>query len=208
MNFFYLLVALAALTLLLFVLSLVQAWQRRRALPYTLSSALFVPEETAFLVVLDDAVGDDYRVFGKVRLSDLVAPRRGTRRRALGQAAARIESLKIDFLVCARASSAMVCAVELVGGKGRRGANKALARACDALGLPLVRVPVAQTYAAKALAEQIYTAMYAPKVTASGAGAKGSQMDDGVSRAEEEQALSVLAAAIREGDALPRARPS
>jgi hypothetical protein len=205
---FYLLVALAALVLLLFALSLRNAWRRRRSLPYTLGQALFSPEEGAFLAALDDAVGGDYRVFGKVRLSDLVAVRRGVGRRFLERASARIEPMKIDFLVCGRTSTSVVCAVELVGGKphkGRgRGPDKALGRVCDALGLPLVRVPAAETYSAKALAEQIYTAIYAPKVAAPAGGAKGARVDDGLSRAEEEEALSVLAAAIREGDPLPR----
>ncbi len=210
MSFFYLLAALAALVLLLFVFSLRSAWRRRRALPYTLGQTLFSPEEATFLEALDDAVGGDYRVFGKVRLSDLVVVRRGVGRRLLEQSSARIESLKIDFLVCGRKSAAVVCAVELVSGKSRKGRgrapDKALGRACDALRLPLVRVPMAETYSTKALAEQIYTAVYAPKVTAPAGGSKGANVDDGLSLAEEEQALSVLAAAIREGDPIPRPR--
>lgn len=208
MTFFYLLVALAALVLLLFTLSLRGAWQRRRALPYSLGQALFSPEETTFLAALDEAVGADYRVFGKVRLSDLVTLRRGPRKRSLEKAAARIEALRIDFLVCGRESAGLVCACELVGGKSRqrRGPDRNLGRVCDALGLPLVRVPVAESYSAKTLAEQIYTAIYAPKVAVPSGVAKGARVDDGLSRAEEEQALSVLAAAIREGDPLPRPR--
>lgn len=210
MTFFYLLVALAAAVLLLFVLSVYMTWRRRRALPYSLGPALFSPDEAAFLTVLDEAVGGDYRVFGKVRLSDLVTVRRGVARRVLERASARIETLRIDFLVCGRESASVVCAVELVGGRSRKGRgrtpDKALGRACDALGLPLVRVPLAETYSAKALAEQIYTVIFAPKVAVPPGGPKGARVDDGLSRAEEEQALSVLAAAIREGDALPRPR--
>jgi hypothetical protein len=209
-TFFYLLVALAALVLLLVVLNLRSLWHRRRAVPFVLGQALFSPEETAFLTALDEAVGGDYRVFGKVRLSDLVTVRRGAGKRALERASARIEPLRIDFLICGRESLSLVCACELVGGKSRKARvpDKALGRACDALGLPLVRVQVAATYSPKALAEQIYTAIYAPKVAAPVNGAKGPRVDDGLSRAEEEQALSVLAAAIREGDPLPRPRAS
>ena len=94
-------------------------------------------------------MGDSHRVYGKVRLSDLVTLRRGTSRRALEQAQARIADLRIDFLVCSRESARVVCAVELVPAKGRRGGNKALARACEALALPLVRVPAAESYPAE-----------------------------------------------------------
>jgi hypothetical protein len=207
-SFFYLLVALAALVLLLVLLNLRSAWRRRRGLPYALRRTLFSAEEMAFLAALDEAVGTDYRVFGKVRLSDLVAVQRGVGKRAMESATARIEPVRIAFLVCDRASGKPTCAVDLVGGKSReargRGPDKALGRACDSVGLPLVRVPVADTYSTKALAEQIYTAINAPKVSAPVAGAKGLRLDEGVSRAEEERALSVLAAAIRERDPLPR----
>jgi hypothetical protein len=211
-TYFYLLVALATLVLLLLIVSLYGAWRRRRVLPYTLEHTLFAPDETAFLAALDEAVGGDYRVFGKVRLSDLVAVRRGAGKRVLAQASARIEPLTIDFLVCGRESARVVCAIALVGGRLRRGrthaADKALGRACDALGLPLVRVAVAETYSAKALADQIYTAIYAPKLAAPAGGHKGAGADDGLSRAEEEQALSVLAAAIRDGDPVLRPQAS
>ena len=205
MTFFYVLVALAALVLLLFVLSLRSAWRRRRVLPYTVEAPLFSPEEVSFLAALEDAVGADHRVFGKVRLADLVTPRRRAGKQALEQAAARIASLKIDFLVCGRESTKPVCALALSGGKLGRGQHRGqvLARACDALGLPLVSVPQADTYSVRALAEQVYTAMYAPKVTAP-VGRLGAAGDDGLSRAEEEEALSVLAAAIRDGEPMPK----
>lgn len=210
MTHFYLLVALAALVLLLFAYSLSRAW-RRQTLPFVLEKALFSPQEALFLSALEEAVGGDYRVFGKVRLVDLLSGRRGARKASMRQAAARIDRLTIDFLVCGRDSLSLVCAVKLVGAKGlarRRAADKALGRACQSLGLPLVRVPVAEAYSTKVLAEQIYAAVYAPKVTAPAGVARDPRADDGLSRAEEEQALSVLAAAIREGDPVPRPRAS
>jgi hypothetical protein len=204
-TFFYVLLALAALVLLLFLLSLRSAWRHRRVLPYAIEAPLFSPEEVSFLTALEEAVGADHRVFGKVRLADLVTPRRRADKQALKQAAARIANLKIDFLVCRRESAKPVCAVALSGAKPGRGHNRgqALARACDALGLPLLRVPQADAYSVRALAEQVYTAMYAPKVTAP-VGRLGAAGDDGLSRAEEEEALSVLAAAIRDGDPMPK----
>jgi hypothetical protein len=208
---FYLLVALATLVLLLFLYNLSRAW-RRQALPFVLGKALFSPQEALFLAALEEALGGDYRIFGKLRLVDLLTGRRGAGKRSMRQSAASIEHLTIDFLVCGRDSLGLVCAVNLVGAKGeaarRRAADKALGRACEVLGLPLVRVPVAEAYAAKVLAEQIYAAVYAPRVTPPAGAARGLRADDGPSRADEEQALSVLAAAIREGDPVPRPRAS
>jgi hypothetical protein len=202
MTMFYLLLGLAALVTLALILSLRAAWRRRRSLPYTLGETLFSPEERVFLAALDEAVGDSHRVYGKVRLSDLVTLRRGTSRRALEQAQARIADLRIDFLVCSRESARVVCAVELIPAKGRHGGNKALARACEALALPLVRVPAAESYPLKSLTDDVQTAMYAPKVKAPEGRLRGGPADDGLSRAEEEQALSILAASIRDGEPL------
>jgi|APFre7841882724_1041349.scaffolds.fasta_scaffold21249_2 hypothetical protein len=202
MTMFYLLLGLAALVTLALILSLRAAWRRRRSLPYTLGEALFSPEERVFLAALDEAVGDSHRVYGKVRLSDLATLRRGTSRRALEQAQARIADLRIDFLVCSRESARVVCAVELIPAKGRHGGNKALARACEALALPLVRVPAAESYPLKSLTDDVQTAMYAPKVKAPEGRLRGGPADDGLSRAEEEQALSILAASIRDGEPL------
>jgi hypothetical protein len=202
MTMFYLLLGLAALVTLALILSLRAAWRRRRSLPYTLGEALFSPEERVFLAALDEAVGDSHRVYGKVRLSDLVTLRRGTSRRALEQAQARIADLRIDFLVCSRESARVVCAVELIPAKGRHGGNKALARACEALALPLVRVPAAESYPLKSLTDDVQTAMYAPKVKAPEGRLRGGPADDGLSRTEEEQALSILAASIRDGEPL------
>jgi hypothetical protein len=211
-TFFYLLVSLALLLLVALFLSLWAAWRRRRTLPYRLQPTLLSPEETAFLVVLDEAVGTDYRVFGKVRVGDLVSVRRGVGKRPGTRSFAQLGDLKVDFLVCRRGSASLVCAVQLVGRGSRqrhgRAADKALVRSCDALGLPLVRVPEAETYSAKGIAEQIYTAIYVPKVKVPAAGPQGRRGDDGLSQADEEHALSVLAAAIREGDPLPRLRAS
>ena len=39
--------------------------------PYRPAKALFTPAERAFLGVLDQAVGPEHRVFGKVRLADV-----------------------------------------------------------------------------------------------------------------------------------------
>ena len=88
MTFFYVLLALAALVLLLFLLSLRSAWRHRRVLPYAIEAPLFSPEEVSFLTALEEAVGADHRVFGKVRLADLVTPRRRADKQALKQAAA------------------------------------------------------------------------------------------------------------------------
>ena len=47
--------------------------QRSDKYPYIRNRVLFSPAERSFLGVLQQAVGDQYRVFGKVRVADVVS---------------------------------------------------------------------------------------------------------------------------------------
>jgi Protein of unknown function (DUF2726) len=53
--------------------AVLRAWARATvAYPYTKNQFLFSPAEYSFLGVLEQAVGREYRVFGKVRMADIV----------------------------------------------------------------------------------------------------------------------------------------
>ncbi|WP_018231811.1 DUF2726 domain-containing protein [Thioalkalivibrio thiocyanodenitrificans] len=64
------------LLLAVVILVAVVAWKLRAGggkatrYPYVKIEGLFSPAERSFLGVLDQAVGDEYRVFGKVRVAD------------------------------------------------------------------------------------------------------------------------------------------
>jgi hypothetical protein len=49
-------------------------------LPYTKLDALFSPAERSFLEVLNQVVDDNVYIFGKVRVADVVARKRGMSR--------------------------------------------------------------------------------------------------------------------------------
>ena len=48
---------------------------RLEEFPYTRNGALFSPAERSLLGALEQAVGEDYRIFGKVRVADIVSVR-------------------------------------------------------------------------------------------------------------------------------------
>ncbi|MGH8196269.1 MAG: DUF2726 domain-containing protein [Woeseiaceae bacterium] len=50
------------------------------ALPYVRKPALFSPAERSFLGALEQAAGNEYRVFGKVRIADVIERKRGLAR--------------------------------------------------------------------------------------------------------------------------------
>jgi hypothetical protein len=82
-------------------------------LPYEGVDALFTPAERAFLAVLDQAVAGRYRMFGKVRLADLVAVRAMPDRSAWQTAFNRIDRKHVDFVGCDPADLSVKFVVEL-----------------------------------------------------------------------------------------------
>lgn len=129
--------------------------------PYRPAKALFTPAERAFLGVLDQAVGPEHRVFGKVRLADVASVDGSLRGGARQVAFNRISAKHLDFLVCRRADLAPVCAIELNdrshAGRDAQMRDVVKAGVCQAIGLPLLSVSARRAYSVQALREQFQT---------------------------------------------------
>ena len=128
--------------------------------PYRRRSGLFTPTEKSFLSVLDHAVGTTHRVFGKVRLADIIDVRHVKSRGAWRTAFNRISSKHIDFLVCDRDALRIVAAIELDDAShdapARQSRDRFVEHALAAAGVELVRVPVASTYDLSSLRQRIF----------------------------------------------------
>ena len=61
---------------------------------------LFSPAERSFYGVLEQAVGSGYRVFGKVRLGDIVRPGKGLNKSRRTTALNKLNQKHLDFVVC------------------------------------------------------------------------------------------------------------
>ncbi len=121
------------------------------ALPYVLGDALFTPAERSFLGVLDQAVGTDFRVFGKVRVADIVAVTKGTPKPLWQRAFNQISAKHFDFVLCRPNDLKPVCVIELNdqshAKESRQGRDKFLERVCAAAGIPLIFFPAKSAYA-------------------------------------------------------------
>lgn len=121
------------------------------ALPYVLGDALFTPAERSFLGVLDQAVGTDFRVFGKVRVADIVAVTKGMPKPLWQRAFNQISAKHFDFVLCRPNDLKPVCVIELNdqshAKENRQARDKFLERVCAAAGIPLVFIPAKNTYA-------------------------------------------------------------
>ena len=68
--------------------------------PYARSAHLFSPDERSFLQVLDQVVGGNARVFGKVHVADVVVPGEGMTRSSWKEAYRKVSGHRFDFLLC------------------------------------------------------------------------------------------------------------
>lgn len=139
--------------------------------PYVPAKALFSAAERSFLGVLDQAVGSEHRVFGKVRVADVAAVKPGLSRSARQGAVNRVGSKHFDFVVCRASDLSVVCAIELNdrshGSKRAQDRDAVKRNVCRAISLPLFEVPAKRAYSVPELQEQLASAIcVAPEVAA------------------------------------------
>lgn len=146
-----------AIGMILVVMVLVTLTGRRRGVasdkekaPYVLAEHLFSPAERSFLGVLEQSLGDQYRILGKVRVADVLGIASCQTRAGWQKAFNQISAKHFDFLLCRPDDLQPLCAIELNDISHSRGKRKRrddfLQRACVAAGLPLVFFPAQRSY--------------------------------------------------------------
>ncbi|MFT3819854.1 MAG: DUF2726 domain-containing protein [Rubrivivax sp.] len=145
----------------------------KMGLPYRRSKALFSPAEQSFLAALDNAVGWEYRVFGKVRLADVAAVKSGLTKSARRAALNRVAAKHFDFVVCRASDLSPVCAVELTdsshNSQRAQARDELVAKVCLAIGLPLLVFHASQAYSIPGVRARFTAAVStAPHAAASG----------------------------------------
>jgi very-short-patch-repair endonuclease len=101
--------------------------------------------------VLEQALDSRYRVFGKVRLGDLIMPAKARAAGKRAPALNRINQKRVDFVICTANELALVGVLELDGlshGCEDRGGRDAFVdQALAMAGIPVLRFPVKKRYA-------------------------------------------------------------
>ena len=118
--------------------------------PYQKEPTLFSPAERSFLGVLDQALGDQFRIMGKVRLADVIKVRPGLDASARQKAFNKIQSKHLDFVVCDPSDLSIQFAVELDDKshkqKKRQDRDAFLDAAMNAAGVPIIHFPARKSY--------------------------------------------------------------
>ena len=121
------------------------------------------PAERSFLGVLSQAADDDWRVFAKVRIADVLTPAKGMSRSRWQSAFNAISAKHFDFLLCDPADCKPTLTVELDDKShdkpSRRRRDRQVEAACASAGLRLIRVKAARTYQIAEIRDQIREAM-------------------------------------------------
>jgi hypothetical protein len=129
------------------------------AFPYEPAEALLTPAETAFFEVLVDAVGDDFALFSKVRLADVIVPRPGLTNKFRMRAFNRISAKHLDFVICDPGSYIVLGVIELDDSshalEARRLRDEFIDGALAAAGIPILHVPAQRRYSVDKLREQV-----------------------------------------------------
>lgn len=118
--------------------------------PYQPAKTLFSAAERSFLGVLDQAVGPEHRVFGKVRVADVATVKPSLDNSARQGALNRIAAKHFDFVVCRTSDLSVVCVIELNdkshSSRRSQARDDLLAKVCQTINLPLLAVPAQQAY--------------------------------------------------------------
>lgn len=118
--------------------------------PYTKQEILFSPGERSFFGVLTQAIGDKAKIFGKVRVADVITPKKGIPRAEWQKAFNKISGKHFDFILCDKDDLSIICAIELDDSshqsKNRQQRDLFLQSASKAASVPLHHVQARSTY--------------------------------------------------------------
>jgi hypothetical protein len=130
--------------------------------PYKKSGPLFSTAERSLLGVLDMAIGQDYRIMGKVRVADVVEVSGTVGRSAWQTAFNRISSKHFDYVLCDKESLTVTCVIELNdkshNGRKRQKRDEFLEGVCKAANLPLVTIPAKAGYSVQEIRDSVQAA--------------------------------------------------
>jgi len=159
-NSQFILLAVAALGVMVLLVLLKKFLVRpESATGYQSRDRVLTPAERSFFGALEMALSAQHRAFPKIRLADLVAPPRGSDRRAYQSALNRIAAKHADFTICRESDLAIMGVVELDDQShdraDRQARDRFLEQALRSAGIPLLRVNAARGYDTVQLSNQL-----------------------------------------------------
>ena len=127
-----------------------------RKLPNFLS-----PAERSFYGVLDLAVSENFLLFTKVRVADVISPAKGMNKSEWQSAFNKISAKHFDFVLCDKKDLSVLCVIELDDKSHAQkkvvARDKLLNSACKTADLPLIRFKAQSSYQRSVIEESLST---------------------------------------------------
>jgi len=148
---------IAGLAILGLIVHLVR--NREPQFPYVPAAALLTDAEMVFFDALQQAVGEDFILFSKVRLADIIEVRPGLANKFRMRAFNRICGKHLDFIVCHPETLTVLGVVELDDRSHalshRRERDAFVDNALAAAGIPILHMPAQKRYSVAKLRDQV-----------------------------------------------------
>ena len=127
------------------------------SMPYKKKDYLFSVAERSFFEVLLRAVGNDYHVFAKVRMEDVLYMPKGTKNRTAWTN--KVRQKHVDFLLCTKDRVEPVLVIELDDSSHDREDRQTRDANVDAImseaGLPILHCPAKRGYVVAEIAQTV-----------------------------------------------------
>jgi hypothetical protein len=117
--------------------------------PFDRKAAIFTPAEKNFQTLVEQALGEHYRVINRVKLSDILTIRSGVSSKASQAAKNNADNKYMDFAICERETMKLVGVIDLVDTKGKGYKVKKdwfVSGALEAAAIPHLRIKVKASY--------------------------------------------------------------
>jgi ssDNA-binding Zn-finger/Zn-ribbon topoisomerase 1 len=112
--------------------------------------APFSAAERSFYGVLSQIVEPKYELFGKMRIADIISPRKGAPKSSWRKAFNRVSAKHFDFVICDKSDLNVLAVLELDdkshSEKSRQVRDNLVESVCNSAGLPLIRIPARKSY--------------------------------------------------------------
>jgi hypothetical protein len=151
--------AIVVAVVVTFKIALIRKDQPKRIGLFRRRDALFTAAERSFLGVLDQASAGQFRVFGKVRIADVIAPARGLDKSTWAKVFNRIKAKHFDFVLCDPQTLEVKAVIELNdnshANSRRIERDELVGRACADAGLALRVLKARRSYSLEALKQLV-----------------------------------------------------
>jgi len=121
----------------------------RYPFPFDSKATIFTAAEKNFHNLLEQAVGEQFRVLNRVKLSDLVAVRQGVSEKASQTALAHANNKYLDFVICNKTTMELAGVIDLVDTNGKGYKVKKdwfVSGTLEAATIPHIRIKVKGSY--------------------------------------------------------------